>query len=99
MSTLSLRIPESLHKALDELAHRDGVSMNQFITTAVAQKIATLKTIEYLKERSTRGNRKAFEGVLAKVPDSAPLEGDEITPPPERKRPNNALQRTRYARR
>ena len=59
MSTLSLRLPESLHKALGELAHDDGISMNQFIATAVAEKIATLKAIGYLKDRASRGNRKA----------------------------------------
>ena len=97
MSTLSLRLPDSLHKALGELAHEDGVSMNQFITTAVAEKIATLKTLDYLKERASRGNLKAFQAVLAKVPDVAPLPGDELTS--KRKRPNNGLQRTRFARR
>jgi len=57
MSTLSVRLPESLHRALGDLAHQDGVSMNQFITTAVAEKIATLKAIDSLKERAARGNR------------------------------------------
>ena len=87
MSTLSLRLPESLHKALGELAEQDGVSMNQFITTAVAEKIATLKTIDSLKERGARGNRKAFERVLAKVPNVPPVSGDELAS--GQKRPNN----------
>ena len=89
MSTLSLRLPESLHKALGELAHDDGISMNQFIATAVAEKIATLKAIGYLKDRASRGNRKAFEAVLTKVADVTPLPGDEL--PPKRKRPNKAM--------
>jgi hypothetical protein len=97
MSTLSLRLPGSLHKALGELAEQDGVSMNQFITTAVAEKIATLKTIGYLKERGARGNRKAFERVLARVPNVPPFAGDELTP--EQERPNNRLHRTRSTRR
>jgi hypothetical protein len=97
MSTLSLRLPESLHKALGELAHEDGVSMNQFIATAVAEKIATLKAIDYLEDRASRGNRKAFEAVLAKVPAAPPLPGDELTP--KRKRPNPSSQRARSARR
>ena len=97
MSTLSLRLPDSLHKALGELAEQDGVSMNQFITTAVAEKIATLKTIDSLKERGARGNRKAFEKVLSRVPDVPPMKGDELMP--EEKRPNNRVRRTRSARR
>jgi len=79
MSTLSVRLPESLHRALGDLAQQDGVSMNQFITTAVAEKIATLKAIDSLERRAVRGTRKAFEIVLAKVPDVPPVSGDEIS--------------------
>jgi len=86
MSTLSVRLPESLHRALGDLAHQDGVSMNQFITTAVAEKIATLKAIDSLKERAARGNCKAFEIVLAKVPDVSPVPGDEISPKASRRK-------------
>lgn len=86
MSTLSVRLPESLHRALGDLAHQDGVSMNQFITTAVAEKIATLKTIDSLKERAARGSRKAFAAVLAKVPDVPPMAGDELPPKPRRRK-------------
>lgn len=91
MSTLSLRLPDSLHKTLTELAHEDGVSMNQFITTAVAEKIAVLKTVDYLTERGLRGDRGAFEAALAKVPDVPPAHADELPPrtggrPPRRDR-------------
>lgn len=78
MSTLSVRLPDSLHRALGDLSKKDGVSMNQFITTAVAEKVATLKAIDWLEERGKRGNRKAFEAVLAKVPDVPPVPGDEL---------------------
>ena len=50
MSTLSLRLPESLHKQLKAVAERDGVSINQFIATAVAEKLSALTTAEYLEE-------------------------------------------------
>jgi len=43
-------LPESLHKQLEELARREGVSINQFISTAVAEKLTALMTAEYLKE-------------------------------------------------
>jgi predicted DNA-binding ribbon-helix-helix protein len=76
MSTLSLRLPESLHKQLKDVAEREGVSINQLITTAVAEKISALMTEEYLAERAARGNRAAFDRVLAKVPDF-PATGDD----------------------
>ena len=79
MGRFSLRLPESLHRALGDLAHQDGVSMNQFIATAVAEKIATLKAIDFLKERAVRGNRRGFDAVLAKVLDAPPAPGDEIS--------------------
>lgn len=48
MSTMSLRLPESLHDRLREVADREGISMNQFVTSAVAEKLSALLTEEYL---------------------------------------------------
>ncbi len=78
MSTLSLRLPDSLHKHVRELAQQDGISINQFISTAVAEKLAALMTEEYLENRAKRGSRERFLGVLAKVPDVPPESGDEL---------------------
>lgn len=72
MSTLSLRLPDYLHKGIRELAQREGVSINQLITLAVAEKLSALTTEEYLAERAQRGNRAAYEAVLAKVPAVEP---------------------------
>ena len=69
MSTLSLRLPESLHNQLKETARREGISINQFISTAVAEKLAALMTVEYLEERAQRGDRSRFERVLSRIPD------------------------------
>jgi len=78
MSTLSLRLPDSLHKRVRELAQQEGISINQFVSTAVAEKMAALLTVSYLEERAKRGNREKFLAVLAKVPDVAPEPGDEL---------------------
>ena len=78
MSALSLRLPDSLHKRVKALAKDEGMSINQFITSAVAEKLAALMTEEYLAERATRGNREAFERVLAKVPDVEPEARDRF---------------------
>lgn len=77
MSTLSLRLPDSLHEKVKELADRDAISINQFIATAVAEKMSALLTLDYLAEPAKRGDRAAFARVLAKVPSRAPLPGDE----------------------
>jgi hypothetical protein len=78
MSTLSLRLPESLHKHVKELAEQEGVSINQFVTTAVAEKMSALMTEDYLEQRAKRGSRKAFDTVLKKVPDVVPEEQDRL---------------------
>ena len=76
MSTISLRLPQSLHKRVRELALRDEISINQFITTAVAEKMSALLTVEYLGRRSQRGRRAKFERVLKKVRSVEPSEPD-----------------------
>lgn len=76
MSTLSVRLPNSLHKQIKELAERDGISMNQLISSAVAEKTAALLTEEYLEKRASRGSRKKFLAVLRKVANIEPREYD-----------------------
>jgi hypothetical protein len=91
MSALSLRLPESLHRKIRELAERDAVSINQFIVTAVAEKTAALLAVEYLESRGRQGNRQLFDRVLARVPDVPPMPGDERP----KRQPNKAVQPTR----
>jgi len=89
MGALSLRLPESLHRKLGELAEQEGVSINQLISSAVAEKMSALLTEEYLQARAKRASRRRFEAVLAKVPDVDPDAFDRITTPsgrPRRKR-------------
>jgi len=78
MTTLSLRLPDSLHRQLRDLARREGISMNQFISSAVGEKMAALMTEEYLGARARSGDRKRFDEVLAKIPDREPVAGDEV---------------------
>jgi len=72
MSTLSLRIPDSLHRQIRDIAKRENISINQFVSTAVAEKLSALLTEEYLAERAGRGSRRKFERVLSKVRDAEP---------------------------
>ena len=78
MSALSVRIPKSMHEQLRELAAEEGISINQFVTLAIAEKIATLATIEYLEERARGGSREKLLAALAKVPDVEPDEFDRF---------------------
>ncbi|HUP00281.1 MAG TPA: DUF6290 family protein [Gemmatimonadota bacterium] len=78
MSTISLRLPESLHRRVRELAKQENVSINQLITTALAEKLSALMTAEYLEERGGLGSRRKFESVLKKVPSREPEESDRL---------------------
>lgn len=72
MGTLSVRLPESLHGQLKNVAQQENVSINQLISTAVAEKMSALLTEEYLDQRARRGRRDKFEAVLRKVPSDEP---------------------------
>ncbi len=79
MSTLSLRLPESLHRGVRELARREGISINQFVSTAVAEKLSALLTADYLEERAKRGSRVKYEAALLQVPNMEPEPFDRLT--------------------
>lgn len=63
---------------LKEFAEKDGISMNQFIAMAVAEKLAALATVKYLEQRARRGSQEKFQAVLAKVPDVEPEPDDRL---------------------
>ena len=75
---MSVRLPNYLHREIKKLAEQEGISMNQFIATAAAEKMSSLKTVDYLKERAERGSREKFERVLQNVPDIEPEEHDKL---------------------
>jgi uncharacterized protein (DUF1778 family) len=78
MSTISLRLPDSLHEQIRKLANADGISINQFISTAAAEKLAALMTVDYLEERAKRGTRQRFEAALKRLPDVEPADDDKL---------------------
>ena len=77
MSTISLRLPESLHKKARELARKENTSINQLVSSALAEKISALMTEEYIEQRAKRASREKFRKVLSKVPDVEPEEFDK----------------------
>lgn len=78
MSTISLRLPDSLHARVRKLAKHDHISINQFATTAVAEKISALETEGYLEAKAKRGSRRKFLRAMAKVADVEPAEYDQL---------------------
>lgn len=78
MSTISLRLPDSIHRKVKELAALDGSSVNQFLATAAAEKVAALEAEQYLAERARRGQRARFLELLAKAPAIEPEDYDRL---------------------
>ena len=78
MSKVSLNLSPSLHELVVAISAEEGVSVDQFIATAVAEKVATLQTADYLRTRSERGSREKLLAVLAQAPEVEPEEADRI---------------------
>jgi hypothetical protein len=78
MSTLHLTLPQSMQEQVEALAQKEGISITEFVTLAVAEKLATLATADYLAERAKRGSRDKLLAVLAKAPDVEPEDYDKL---------------------
>jgi len=78
MSTMSLRLPNYLHESAREIAGKQHISVNQLVSTALAEKISALATEEYLNKLAAGSSRQAFDLALSKVKDRPPIKGDEL---------------------
>jgi hypothetical protein len=79
--TYPLKLPQSIKRAAERLAKEDGVSLNQWISVAVAQKVGSVETAaEFLRRRAGNARVEDLEQFMAAAPDVPPLPGDEITP-------------------
>ena len=78
MSTLSIRLPNSIHQHAKRLAQTEGVSVNQLVSSALAEKLSALDAERYLNERAKRGREVDINAILAKVPDTEPEPEDRI---------------------
>ncbi len=72
----ALRIPDYYKAEIEDL--KGNVSINQFIVNALGEKIASLKTMEYLEERAKRGSTDRMLEILNNVPDVEPDERDKL---------------------
>ena len=76
--TYPLRLPESLKQAVERLSKEDRTSINQFVTTAVAEKVSALETARFFEDRKARADFKAFDRILRRKRGEQPRAGDEI---------------------
>ena len=78
MSTMNIRVPDSLLKQAQEMAEKEDVTVEQLINSALAEKMAAWRTVEYLKERAARGDSEKFKRAMSKVPDVEPETFDRL---------------------
>jgi len=77
MTAITIRLPNSVHQKIKELAVRDDVSVNQFIASAASEKMASVLTLDFLKAEAAKGKRSDFDHYMRMVPDVPAQEGDK----------------------
>jgi hypothetical protein len=78
MEPLRVTLPQSLRAYLDDLAEREGVTVEQFVASAVAEKVSALETEVYLSKRAAKASRDRYLAALAAAPDVEPPEYDRL---------------------
>jgi hypothetical protein len=76
--TYPLRLPRSLKEAVERLSREDQTSINQFVATAVAEKVSVLQTARFFADRKTRADFAAYDKIMRRRGGKAPREGDEV---------------------
>jgi predicted DNA-binding ribbon-helix-helix protein len=75
---MSIRLPNSLHDAARELAKKEDISVNQLITSALAEKVAALRTVDYLRQRAEAGSMDEFRRIMGTIPHVEPEPFDRL---------------------
>ncbi len=78
MKNLNVSVPDSIYQQIATLAQKDQITLDQFVSTALAEKVSALLTEDYLAKRAARADRQKFLEVMAKVPDVEPEEFDRL---------------------
>ena len=78
LSTYPLRLPRSIRAGIERLSKQDGISINQFVSIAVAEKLAIMQAETYFAERVARADGAAFDAIMGRTGGQVPRAGDEI---------------------
>ena len=78
MNTLTVQIPDSLHRSIQALVDREGYSIDQFLASSAAEKLAALTTLDFLRREAAQGRREDFDAFLAAVPHGPVPETDRL---------------------
>lgn len=78
MKTTTLRMPDYLKTAINEVCKNEKISLNQFILNALSEKISALKTIDIINEKAQNASKESFLEALKQVPSQSPIKGDKL---------------------
>ena len=78
MSNMNIQVPDSLLKQAREMAEKEEMTVEQLINSALAEKMAAWRTVEYLNKRAARSNQEKFNRALGKVPETEPEAFDRL---------------------
>ena len=78
MSKLTVQLPESLQRSIQALAEQEGYSVDQFLASAAAEKMAALRTLDYLRREAASGCLEDFQRFLAAVGNQEPVDTDRL---------------------
>jgi hypothetical protein len=76
--TYPLRLPRSLKRAVERQSKEDRTSINQFVATAVAEKLSALQTADFFADRKARADFKTFDKLMKRRGGRPPRVGDEM---------------------
>ena len=77
-SNNALRLPKSLKAGIEQAAKADGVSFNQFVVSAAAEKLSALQTVDYFIGRAAKGSLSRFDEIMVRPGGEVPVMGDEV---------------------
>ncbi len=78
MKTMSLRMPDYLKNAVNDVCANEKISLNQFIVNALSEKVSALQTLDIIEKRAERASKESFLEALTKVPSVEPDERDKL---------------------
>jgi hypothetical protein len=78
MKTMSLRMPDYLKNAVNDICANEKISLNQFILNALSEKVSALQTLDIIEQRAKRASKESFLDALSKVPSVEPDEKDRL---------------------
>jgi hypothetical protein len=78
MHTMSLRMPDYLKLAINDVCKNEKISLNQFVLNALSEKVSALQTIDIIEQKSSKASKEDFLYALSQIPDNEPYENDKL---------------------